>query len=135
MLQCNSCKRDPHVGACKSTFDPTKKVTTKRGDPVRVLCTDRKGNYPLIVLVTTGGQELLRTYKADGESEMARPDCYLVNPKVKKWHWVYQQVYPWASSGGCSLRITDAKLTESESRSLSGHIIGRIEESEEEFNA
>jgi hypothetical protein len=32
------------------TFDPTKPVQTRSGKSVRILCTDRKGDYPIVGL-------------------------------------------------------------------------------------
>lgn len=31
--------------------DPERKVVTKDGRPARIICTDKKGNYPIVALV------------------------------------------------------------------------------------
>ena len=35
----------------KYLANPSRKVVTRKGYPVRILCTDRKGDYPIIALV------------------------------------------------------------------------------------
>lgn len=33
------------------TFDPTKPVQTRDGRPARIICTDRKGEFPIVALL------------------------------------------------------------------------------------
>ena len=35
----------------KYLANPSRRVVTRKGYPVRILCTDRKGDYPIIALV------------------------------------------------------------------------------------
>ena len=78
-------------------LDLTKPITTRRGLPVRVICTDTKCNAgPLAVLITDReGHEILRSYNKDGRSEfrsaaytnsLARGDD-LINARVKVKRW------------------------------------------------
>lgn len=42
--------------------NPTKKVITRDGNSVRILCTDAKGNFPIVALVETynGSENVIR---------------------------------------------------------------------------
>lgn len=47
--------------------NPTKKVITRDGNSVRILCTDAKGNFPIIALVETyNGSETVLRLKENG---------------------------------------------------------------------
>lgn len=66
--------------------DLTKPVQTKSGDKVRVLCTDRSGPRPVIVLKTLpGGWETVQSYFADGRYATAKDVEDLVNVPEKRW--------------------------------------------------
>ena len=49
--------------------DPSRKVVTRDGRPVRILCTDRKGDTPIIALVNDAndGQEYGYAFYSDGK--------------------------------------------------------------------
>ena len=47
--------------------NPNKKVITRDGNSVRILCTDAKGNFPIIALVKTyNGSETVLRLKENG---------------------------------------------------------------------
>ena len=48
--------------------DPSKKVVTRDGRPVRIICTDARGEYPIIALVEyyDGSNDNIYTYTKDG---------------------------------------------------------------------
>ena len=54
------------------TIDFSKPVRTKAGTPVRIICTDREGEYPVIGLIRVQGTyrwiEDIRTWTIDGEA-------------------------------------------------------------------
>lgn len=72
-----------------------KKVTTGKGEQVRILCTDRvhSNNYPIIALVMKAtGDEALYTYNKDGKylhEGHPSKDLYMVPVKVTKWANLY----------------------------------------------
>ena len=77
-------------------LDLTKPITTRRGQPVRVVCADTKCNAgPLAVLITDReGHEILRSYNMDGHSywgaaytnNLASGDDLInARTKVKRW--------------------------------------------------
>lgn len=49
------------------TFNPNLPVQVDSGRPVRILCTDRAGQYPIVALITQdNGGETVHNYSADG---------------------------------------------------------------------
>lgn len=72
-------------------LDLTKPVQTREGDPVRIICTDRKGEYPIIGLITSdngNGHEDVRAWPIDGQfhsKNMQRLDLINVPPKPVKY--------------------------------------------------
>ena len=47
--------------------NPSRKVITRDGRNVRIICTDAKDEYPLIALISTNNNEGIETYKLDGK--------------------------------------------------------------------
>ena len=46
--------------------NPSQKVVTRYGKPVRILCTDAKGESPVVALVEDNGEEHPFSYHTDG---------------------------------------------------------------------
>ena len=46
--------------------DPSQKVVTRDGREVRIICTDRKGEQPIIALVTINTKEDVRCFYKNG---------------------------------------------------------------------
>jgi hypothetical protein len=66
------------------TIDFTKPVTTRDGCPVRILCTDRPGEFPVVGLV---GEDVY-AWTLDGGFGYGRNSPYdLSNPKTKREAW------------------------------------------------
>lgn len=47
--------------------NPTRKVVTKDGHSVRIICTDAKGQWPIVALVDYGTDEDIESYYSDGK--------------------------------------------------------------------
>ena len=47
--------------------DKGARVVTKNGYPVRILCTDRKGDYPIAAIICYPDAESLESYSIDGK--------------------------------------------------------------------
>ena len=47
--------------------NPSRKVVTRGGRPVRIICTDAKGESPVVALVEDNGEEHPFSYKQDGK--------------------------------------------------------------------
>lgn len=70
----------------KPKIDINKKYKTRKGDPVRILCTDRKTErfkYPVIALITFDNNEICSTYSEFGEYSSEDHDLDLI--EVQPW--------------------------------------------------
>lgn len=69
--------------------DPSRKVVTRDGRPVRILCTDRKGDTPIIALVNDGlSEELCYSFYPDGktyENYKSEIDLFFAPEKHEGW--------------------------------------------------
>ena len=75
-------------------FDPTKPVQTRGGYPARIICTDRKNDWPIIALVTDqNGREAMYSYNSDGTTGSFKLD--LINKTQTGWINIYPDgIYP-----------------------------------------
>ena len=46
--------------------NPSRKVITREGRPVRILCTDAVGEYPIVALVKNENKEFANNFTKDG---------------------------------------------------------------------
>lgn len=74
--------------------NPTKKVITRDGNSVRILCTDAKGNFPIIALVKTyNGSETVLRLKENGrfynDTENSS-DLFFAPEKKEGWINLYK---------------------------------------------
>lgn len=74
--------------------NPNKKVITRDGNSVRILCTDAKGNFPIIALVETyNGSETVLRLKENGrfynDTENSR-DLFFAPEKHEGWINLYK---------------------------------------------
>ena len=97
--------------------NPSRKVVTRDGRNVRVLCTNAKGDYPIVALIATldGSIEFVCKFKKDGhfldnDDNNSNLDLFFVPEKYKGWVNIYR---------GCCGPIT------------STHIFSSKEEAEE----
>ena len=70
--------------------NPTKPIVTRDGNSVRIICTDRVAEQPIVALVQIKDRESLVTYTANGEYYMAgtATDLDLFFAPVKKSSWI-----------------------------------------------
>lgn len=77
-----------------NTFDPTKPVRTRGGQPARIVATDAKNQTgrPILALITDGeGNEGSACYHPNGRfNEGYATDADLVNTEPAKWVNVYR---------------------------------------------
>ena len=74
--------------------NPNRKVITRDGNSVRILCTDAKGNFPIIALVEMyNGVETVLRLKENGhfynDTEDSR-DLFFVTEKHERWINLYK---------------------------------------------
>ena len=77
--------------------NPTRKVVTRSRKPVRIICTDAKGDYPVIGLVHyTGGdeRESPNTYTENGSYDISNDedarDLFFAPEKKEGWVNIYK---------------------------------------------
>ena len=74
--------------------NPSRKVVTKDGRRVRIICTDRLGEYPIIGLVRTDTVEKVVLYMNSGRVFREVPsegDLFFAPEKKEGWVNVYQE--------------------------------------------
>ena len=75
--------------------NPSRKVVTREGKPVRIICTDAKSEkYQVVALVTKkGGQEILATFDTSGKYRSgynSHLDLFFAPEKHEGWVNVYK---------------------------------------------
>ena len=74
--------------------NPSRKVVTLNGDSVRIICTDRLGEFPIIGLVRTGNIEEITSYMNSGRANRDVPsehDLFFAPERKEGWVNVYRQ--------------------------------------------
>ena len=70
-----------------------RKVVTREGMTVRILCTDSKNTYPIVALVSNGEVESTENYMPDGsylENEENKLDLFFDVPLKRGWVNLYR---------------------------------------------
>ena len=80
----------------KYLANPSRKVVTRDGRRVRIICTDMKSTtYPVVALIENGsGYEQLITFSKNGEyavNESSRSDLFFAPEKHEGWVNVYEE--------------------------------------------
>ena len=76
----------------------SRKIVTRDGRNVRVLCTDAKGDYPIVALIATldGSIEFVCKFKKDGhfldnDDNNSNLDLFFVPEKHERWVNLYKE--------------------------------------------
>ena len=86
-------------GLKKYLANPTRKVVTRDGYPVRIICTDRKDlNFPIITLIEKklGGAEVIYAHTKDGiycDTVPTGYDLFFAPEKHEGWINIYRSEY------------------------------------------
>ena len=73
--------------------NPSKKVVTKEGKKVRIICTDARGNYPIVALIEEVCYDNALSYTKDGKlyaGESNVYDLFFAPEKREGWVNVYR---------------------------------------------
>ena len=73
--------------------NPSKKVVTREGKKVRIICTDARGSYPVVALVEEGYYDNALSYTEDGKlynGESNVYDLFFAPEKHEGWVNVYR---------------------------------------------
>ena len=78
--------------------NPSRKVITRDGRNVRILCTDAKGDYPIVTLIETldGSIEFVNKFKKDGhfldnDDNNSNRDLFFAPEKHERWVNLYKK--------------------------------------------
>lgn len=76
---------------------PEQKVVTRVGSRVRIICTNRMADYPLVALIDNEGWENLFCYTRDGIAATAASnddrDLFFAPTKKDGWVNIYKDTY------------------------------------------
>lgn len=76
--------------------NPLRKVVTRECKPARIVCTDAKGKYPVVALITTEENfEIAHHFKEDGtyiDGAVNLSDLFFTTEKKEGWVNVYRNV-------------------------------------------
>lgn len=120
--------------------NPQRKVITREGLPVRIICTDRacdnKGSQkPIMALVNFGNKEVVYPYTSDGISSPLLPkvDLFFAQEKKEGWVNIYTDNRGVAFTG--QVIHSEYKNAETAGRSLEGYLTtAKIEWEEQNVN-
>mgnify|MGYP004503873963 FL=1 len=78
--------------------NPDRKIVTRDGYAARILCTDKKGKWPIVALVYKGDEEDVVTYTRDGQkyipkAEVSLNDLFFAPKKKEYWINIYEDSY------------------------------------------
>ena len=83
----------------KYLANPSRKVVTRNGRNIRIVCTDKRDlNFPIIALIETipGGEEVTHSYTKDGKYYTACSDIldlFFAPEKHEGWVNIYKSNY------------------------------------------
>ena len=104
--------------------NPSKKLVTKEGKTVkRILCTDARGNYPIVALIEEGCYDNALSYTKDGrlyDGESTVYDLFFAPEKHEGWINLYRNVV----SG--ELFCGGIYDSEAEAKSMSNNILATV---------
>ena len=93
---------------------PKKKVVTRDGRDVRIICTDKKGTiYPVVGLVDLGSRELTLHYTQKGENWLSKEsdrDLFFASEKHEGWVNIYKAAAPRESLGCLVTRYVGSSI-------------------------
>lgn len=73
--------------------NPSRELVTRDGHKARIICTDKKGGYPIMALVLIDGNEIPYTYTEMGHFEHGKAnilDLFFASVKHKGWINIYK---------------------------------------------
>ena len=69
--------------------NPNRKIVTRDGNSVRIICTDAKYSYPIVALITQNNYEVTYNFKEDGfATSYGDSDYDLFFAPIKKEGWI-----------------------------------------------
>lgn len=108
-------------------FDPTKPVQTRDGYKTRIICTDAKGDYPIVALVTHGEVEVAWAYRSDGKLGYGQQHSDLINVPERHPHWRAALERMWVDADGQEIEMSkweeqEARMAEAQQKALTTNV-------------
>ena len=108
--------------------DPSRKVVTRNGEPVRIICTDanqvytdKPGTFPVVALIMgNNNREFVYNYREDGlyeEGQRYSLDLFFATTKREGWLNLYM------ASDGCNFRTEPGAIYATKEEALE-HVLG-----------
>lgn len=85
--------------------NPSRKVVTRDGRNVRIICTDRRGDYPIIALTEkqANNEETLDAFTENGRWDLVGKesihDLFFAPEKHEGWTNIYRDIYMGTHAG------------------------------------
>ena len=105
--------------------NPSRKIITRDGKPVRIICIDAKCNYSIVALVTQNNYEVTYNFKEDGfatsygDSDL---DLFFSPNKKEGWINLYRVNY------GNTFRVEQSVIHDTKEKALSNALgVGYID--------
>ena len=76
--------------------NPSKKIVTRSGRDVRIICTDKYSGHPIVALVRYDDAESLICYDMNGRMWGATEDLFFATEKHEGWINVYKSGTGWS---------------------------------------
>ena len=77
--------------------NPSQKVVTRENMPVRILCTDANGNYPVVGLILYNGEDIPENYTENGRyysnNQDSVNDLFFASVKIEGYVNIYRNIY------------------------------------------
>ena len=107
--------------------NPDQKVITRDGRPVRIICTDRLGDKPIIALILSqdGKTEIAFSYTSNGFFNtycVDDRDDLMFDPIKKKKGWVNVYKYPDFEHPNCAYIYTTYEEAVSHGKTQKGYL-------------
>lgn len=81
--------------------NPSRKVVTREGRSVRIICTDAKGRHPIIALIDgKDGSEVIYSFNRDGRAVKGtknQDDLFFAPEKQERWINLFENPNPYQS--------------------------------------
>ena len=93
--------------------NPNRKVVTRSGRPVRILCTDAKGYYPVIGLVLSKEVEDPNSYTENGvylNGSESSSDLFFAPERVDGWVNVYKESEDYIRTGATVFKTKEEAI-------------------------
>lgn len=92
--------------------NPDRRLVTKDGRSVRIICTNKLGRWPIVALISDNGEEVIGSFTTDGKkyipkAEVSLNDLFFAPEMRTGWINIYH--YDGVGNANASRRIFNTK--------------------------